>query len=113
MSEHQGTSSDSAGRGWRLIGEELRRQKWGIFVGILAGLAWTAAKVSVPKLVEAAIDNGIETGDRGAVTRFAWILAGAAMAAALFTGVRRYIAFREARLTEAVLRDRLFAHLCR
>ena len=35
------------------------------------------------------------------------------MIAATFTGLRRYIAFRESRWTELVLRDRLFAHLQR
>ncbi len=37
----------------------------------------------------------------------------AALVSASFTGLRRYTAFREARYAEAVLRDRLFAHLQR
>ncbi len=80
---------------------------------MVAGLAWTAAKVSVPKLVERAIDQGIEAGDQHAVTRYAWFIALAGLIGALFTGLRRYSAFREARLSEAALRDQLFAHLQR
>ena len=88
-------------------------QKWGLLAGVLAGVAWTLAKVSVPKLVEQAIDRGIEAGDGSAVTRYAWLIALAGAVAAGFTGLRRYSAFREARKAEAVLRDRLFAHLQR
>ncbi len=77
------------------------------------GLAWTAAKVSVPKLVQLAIDRGIEADRPAAVTRYAWWIAAAGLVAAIFTGLRRYLAFREARRAEVVLRDRLFAHLQR
>jgi ATP-binding cassette subfamily B protein len=76
-------------------------------------LAWTAAKVSVPALVALAIDEGIEPKDDAAITRYAWLIALAGVFVASFTGLRRYSAFREARRTEAALRDRLFAHLQR
>ena len=76
-------------------------------------MAWTLAKVSVPKLVELAIDKGIEPGNASEVSRYAWLIALAGLVAAAFTGLRRYSAFREARYAEAVLRDRLFAHLQR
>ena len=99
--------------GWALIGRQMLAQRWGLLAGAAAGLVWTAAKVSVPKLVELAIDQGIEPGDQDAVVRYAWAIAGVALVAAAFTGLRRYSAFREARQAEAVLRDRLFAHLQR
>ena len=99
--------------GWRLIGRQLWVQRWGILAGVAAGLVWTAAKVSVPRLVGRAIDQGMEAGDPAAVTRYAWSIAAAGLVVASFTGIRRYSAFREARLAEAVLRDRLFAHLQR
>jgi ATP-binding cassette subfamily B protein len=88
-------------------------QRWGLLAGVVAGVAWTAAKVSVPKLVELAIDDGMEAGDGDAIARYAWLIALAALITASFTGLRRYSAFREARKAEAVLRDRLFAHLQR
>ncbi len=99
--------------GWALIGRQLKTQKLGLAAGVLAGVMWTLAKVSVPKLIERAIDRGMEAGDGAAVTRYAWLIVGAGTVAALFTGIRRYSAFREARQAEAALRDRLFAHLQR
>ncbi|MEZ5183590.1 MAG: ABC transporter ATP-binding protein [Acidimicrobiales bacterium] len=88
-------------------------QRWGLLAGVLAGVAWTAAKVSVPRFVAKAIDQGMAAGDADALRRWAWWIAGAAVVTASFTGLRRYSAFREARKAEAVLRDRLFAHLQR
>jgi ATP-binding cassette subfamily B protein len=88
-------------------------QRWGIAGGVLAGLVWTAAKVSVPWLIRKAIDEGMVPGDQDQVIHYAWLIALAGVVVASFTGIRRYSAFREARLTEAVLRDRLFAHLQR
>ena len=106
-------SASPVGDGWRLIGRQMRAQRWGLALGVAAGLVWTAAKVSVPKLVELAIDEGVEPGDRGAIVRYALLIAVAGAVAAAFTGLRRYTAFREARRAEAALRDRLFAHLQR
>lgn len=99
--------------GWRLIGRQLRSQRWGLAAGVAAGLGWTAAKVSVPKLIEGAIDQGITAGDGDQVARYAWLIVVAGAITATFTGLRRYSAFREARRAEAALRDRLFAHLQR
>jgi ATP-binding cassette subfamily B protein len=99
--------------GWRLIRRQLWTQRVGILGGAVAGLAWTAAKVSVPALVAEAIDKGIEPGDEAQIMHYARLIAVAGFFTACFTGLRRYSAFREARKTEAVLRDRLFAHLQR
>jgi ATP-binding cassette subfamily B protein len=96
--------------GWRLIRRTLRKQWKGISIGVLAGLAWTAAKVSVPDLVQGAIDNAIKPGDTAALWHYTAAIALAALIAATFTGIRRYSAFRESRLAEARLRDRVFAH---
>jgi ATP-binding cassette subfamily B protein len=99
--------------GWRLIGATLRRQWVGLLIGVVVGLCWTAAKVSVPYLIKEAIDNGIETGDVDAIIRWSVIIGIAGLIAALFTGLRRYWAFRESRWAEADLRDRMFAHIQR
>ncbi len=107
------TSTSTARDGWRLIGRQLWGRRRGVALGVLVGLIWTAAKVSVPRLVGAAIDRGVEAGDRALVVRHAWLIAGVGLVAALFTGARRYLAFREARWVEADLRLRLFAHLQR
>jgi ATP-binding cassette subfamily B protein len=86
-------------------------QKGGIAIGVAVGLIWTSAKVVIPSLVQQAIDQGITPGDLDAIRRYAVLIAGAAVVAAVFTGLRRYWAFRESRRAEARLRDRLFAHL--
>jgi ATP-binding cassette, subfamily B, bacterial len=80
---------------------------------VLVGLGWTCGKVSVGLLVMRAIDDGIETGDTDAVRRWALTIGGAAIVVGLFTGLRRYLAFREARWIESDLREQIFAHLQR
>jgi len=80
---------------------------------VLVGLGWTVGKVSVGLLVQRAIDEGIEADDMAALRRWALVIAGAAVVVGVFTGLRRYLAFREARWIEADLRERLFAHFQR
>ena len=46
--------------GWALIRAQMRHQWKGLLAGVTVGLVWTAAKVSVPKLVQQGIDLGIE-----------------------------------------------------
>ena len=99
--------------GWRLIAAQMRKQWLGLAAGVAAGIIWTLAKVSVPKLVEQAIDKGIEPGDSSEITRYALLILFAGVVAGLFTGIRRYLAFREARYAEADLRDRMFSRLQR
>ncbi|MCU1353293.1 MAG: putative transporter permease/ATP-binding protein [Acidimicrobiales bacterium] len=91
----------------------MRTQWLGLTVGVTVGLIWTMAKVSVPKLVERAIDRGIDPGRNDVVTHYAMLIGVAGGVAATFTGIRRYMAFREARYAEADLRSRMFAHLQR
>ena len=76
--------------GWRLIGRQMWVQRAGIAGGALAGLAWTAAKVSVPTLVARAIDQGIAPGDTGQILHYAGLIAVAGAFTAAFTGLRRY-----------------------
>ena len=85
----------------------------GIALGVLVGLGWTAGKVSVGLLVQRAVDRGIEADDMAALRRWALAIAVAAVVVGAFTGLRRYLAFREARWIEADLRERLFAHFQR
>jgi ATP-binding cassette subfamily B protein len=96
-----------------LLRAQMRTQRRGLVIGIIAGLAWTACKVSVPLLVQAAIDQGITPKDQQKITEWALIIVGVGVISALLTGLRRYWAFREARWSEAALRHRMFAHLQR
>ncbi|HEX8802805.1 MAG TPA: ABC transporter ATP-binding protein, partial [Acidimicrobiales bacterium] len=91
----------------------MRTRRWGIALGVLTGLAWTGAKVSTGVIVRNAVDEGIEAGDTAALLHWSLALGVAAVVSAVFTGLRRYMAFREARWIELDLRDRLFAHLQR
>jgi ATP-binding cassette subfamily B protein len=112
----QTTTSDtgtSSRTGWRLILRSVRARRSGLILGVATGLAWTAAKVSTGLIVKTAVDRGIESDDMGALFRWSALLGIVAVFSATFTGLRRYVAFREARWIEADLRDRLFAHLQR
>src|SRR6266545_3051739 len=99
--------------GWKLMGAAVRRRWRGVTLGVLSGLVWTAAKVSTGWLVGRAVDKGIESDDTSALLHWSVILGGVAVVSATFTGLRRYLAFREARWIELDLRNRLFAHIQR
>ena len=107
------TSEAGRSTGWRLIAASCRARRGGIALGVLVGLAWTAGKVSVGSLIQRAIDEGIEPRDMGALRAWALAIALVAVLVGASTGVRRYLAFREARWIETDLRERLFAHIQR
>lgn len=96
---------------WRVLLVELRRQKTGLLIGVFIGLAWSVGKIAVPQLTRLAIDKGI-VGD-GSLLLWALLILSAAVIAGIFAGMRRYYAFRESRLSETVLRERLFEHILR
>ncbi|MEQ1786174.1 MAG: ABC transporter ATP-binding protein [Acidimicrobiales bacterium] len=99
--------------GWQLIRASCRQRRAGIGLGVLVGLGWTAGKVSVGVLVQRAVDRGIESDDMVALRTWALVIAVAAVVVGTFTGIRRYLAFREARWIETDLRARLFDHFQR
>ncbi|MCU1392402.1 MAG: putative transporter permease/ATP-binding protein [Ilumatobacteraceae bacterium] len=96
---------------WRLLTGLLAEQKRGLITGVTVGLAWAAAKVSIPSLIQRAIDRGIR-GDES-LWKWSLIIGGVGVLAGVFTGWRRWLAFRESRTTEARLRQRLFDHIVR
>lgn len=104
-------SSEELRANWRVLLTELRRQKKGLLIGVLIGLAWSVGKIAVPQLTRLAIDNGI-VGD-GSLALWTLLILSAAVIAGVFAGMRRYYAFRESRLSETVLRERLFEHIQR
>jgi ATP-binding cassette subfamily B protein len=95
--------------GWLLLARTLREQRRALGVGAAIGLAWTLGKVSVPQLTRLAIDRGIERN--GSLLGWSLLIGLAAVVAGVFAGWRRYIAFRESRLTETRLREQLFSHI--
>ena len=89
----------------------IRPQLRWVVIGVVLGIAWTAARVTVPLLVRGAVDRGIEGEDRGSLWAWTAAIAVVGTAQAVATGLRRYAAFRVARRAETDLRDRMFAHL--
>jgi len=105
MSETKGATRD----GWVLLIATLRLQQRALIMGACVGLAWTLGKVAVPQLTRLAIDRGIEKN--GSLLFWTLLILAAAFVAGFFAAWRRYIAFRESRLTETMLRERLFAQI--
>lgn len=94
---------------WSHLTDLLRRQRIGLGIAVAFGLVWTVGKISVPLLTRTAIDRSI-AGDEPALVWAGWI-AVAGLATGLLTGGRRYLAFRESRMIETVLRERIHAHI--
>lgn len=78
---------------------------------MFVALGWTAARVSVPWMVQLGIDRSIQGDDP--LWQWASLVALAGAVSGIFLGLRRYVAFRNAREVEARMRDRLFAHIQR
>jgi ATP-binding cassette subfamily B protein len=100
-------------RGWRLMRSAIAPQRSWVIGGVIAGLVWTGAKIAIPLLAAAAIDQGILPGDSTAIIVFSLLIVVAGVVQAVGTGARRYAAFRLSYRAETDLRQRLFAHLQR
>ena len=100
-------------RGWRLMREAVGAHRSLMVLGVLSGLVWAAARVSVPLLVGAAVNHGIIPKNlRISLEFMGWILLAGAVQA-VCTGLRRYAAFGLAWRVETDLRMKLVAHLQR
>jgi ATP-binding cassette subfamily B protein len=99
--------------GWRLIRGALGSQRRWVVSGVVAGVVWTTAKIAIPLLAAAAIDDGILPGDSGAILLYSLLIVLMGGVQAVGTGARRYAAFRISYRVETDLRERLFAHLQR
>jgi ATP-binding cassette subfamily B protein len=95
--------------GWKPLRETLIPQRNGLLAGVAVGLSWSVGKMAVPQLTRYAIDRGISKN--GSLLFWTSTILAAALVAGVFAGWRRFIAFRESRLTETVLRERLFAQI--
>jgi ATP-binding cassette subfamily B protein len=91
--------------------EAVRVHRKMMFVGIMAGLVWAAARVAVPALAGAAVNQGVATGDWSAARNWMLLILGVGLVQALCTGIRRYSAFGLAMRVERDIRMRLVAHL--
>jgi len=115
VSRRRATDPERALRrqGYRLIRTSLRSVRGWLAIAIASALTWTLAKLAVPLLAAAAIDQGIIPGDTGAIVMYAAIIAGVGVVQGVGMGVRRYGAWKVAFRVETDLRERLFAHLQR
>lgn len=94
---------------WHLLWVTLRAQRRNLIIGTAIGLAWSVGKVAAPVLVRYGIDRGI--GDDDLLWMWAGLIGLVGVIAGLFTALRRFYAFREARWTETRLREQLFGHI--
>jgi ATP-binding cassette subfamily B protein len=97
--------------GWRLMRDAVHPWRLWVAVGIVAGIVWTVARVAVPALTGAAIDDGVVANDFGVALSFTIAILAVGAVQAFCTGLRRYAAFRLAYRVEADIRMRLVAHL--
>ena len=97
--------------GYRLIRTSLRPLRGWLTVAVGSALTWTLAKLAVPLLAAAAIDQGIVPGDTANIILYSSLIAVLGVFQGVGMGVRRYSAWRIAFRVETDLRDRLFAHL--
>src|SRR5258705_5051672 len=118
MPKQERTAASVHGR--QLLFGQIRKQWRGVVLGMLLGLFWTSGRMVIPKLVSRGIDNGIGkavpgtdhfVGDSGSLRLGAITILIVGLLSAICAGARRWNAFREARLADAEVRDRLFAHL--
>ena len=97
--------------GRHLIADSLRIQRLWLVMAVVAALTWTLAKLAVPLLVAAAVDDGIVPGDTGQIVKYSLLILAVGIVQGIGTGLRRYTAFRMSYRVETDLRARLFAHL--
>ena len=95
--------------GWKLLRGLLRDQRRNLLIGGAIGISWAAFKVAIPQITKFAINNGIEKN--GPLLRWALIIAGLGVLTGILSGFRRYVAFRESRWAETLLREKLFSHV--
>ena len=93
----------------KVLTEALREQRSGIVRAILIGVVWGAAKITVPRLTQLAIDRGIVRD--GSLVGWSMLIVVAGLVAGLFTALRRYFSFTESRQLEQRLRNRIFEHV--
>ena len=99
--------------GYRLIRTSLRSVRGWLVVAVGSALTWTLAKLAVPLLAAAAIDQGIIPGDTDKIILYALIIAVVGVVQGIAIGGRRYSAWQVAFRVETNLRERLFAHFQR
>jgi ATP-binding cassette subfamily B protein len=107
------TGREGSRLGWALLWRTVRNQKGLLLPAVAAAALWTAARVSVPLLVQLAIDRGVEGDHLRLLAILAVVIAGVGCVQAASSATRRFFAMSIAYRVETDLRHRLFAHLQR
>jgi ATP-binding cassette subfamily B protein len=94
--------------GAKLILQQLRAQWVSLGAGLLAGLVWSAARISIPVLTGKTIDKAIDGGDRSLLLILSLTILGVAALQGLASGVRRYFAMSNSFRVESDLRADLY-----
>ena len=95
--------------GWKLLRGLLRDQRRNLLIGGIIGITWASFKVAIPQVTKFAINNGIEKD--GPLLGWAVTIACLGVVTGVLSGLRRYVAFRESRWAETLLREKLFSHV--
>ncbi len=95
--------------GWKLLRGLLRDQRRNLVIGGVIGITWASFKVAIPQVTKLAINNGIEKD--GPLLGWAVTIACLGVVTGVLSGLRRYVAFRESRWAETLLREKLFSHV--
>ncbi|MDA2955141.1 MAG: ABC transporter ATP-binding protein, partial [Actinomycetota bacterium] len=95
--------------GWKLLRGLLRDQRRNLVIGGVIGITWAAFKVAIPQITKFAINDGIEKN--GPLLKWAVTISCLGVLTGILSGFRRYVAFRESRWAETLLRERLFSHV--
>jgi len=94
---------------WEHLLSILRSRRRGLILAVATGLVWTVGKISIPLLTREAIDGAIDVG--GSALNWALIIVAAGLLTGSLTAARRYLAFRESRMVEMLLRERIHDHV--
>ena len=101
----------SAKAGWKLLWSAIKEERRFIIYGQIVALGWSIGRVAIPLLVQQGIDRGIEKD--GSLVVWTMLIVAAGVLSSVSLGLRRFVAFRNGRMIESRLRDRVFAHIQR
>jgi ATP-binding cassette subfamily B protein len=89
----------------------LKPYRWRLVIAFATLVLALAAQLSIPKLVQYVIDDGVSAGDRSVVLSGALIIVGAAAIQGMFTYVRTYLFQSTAEHVATDLRAGLYEHM--
>ena len=95
--------------GWKLLRQLLKDQRRNLVIGAIIGITWASFKVAIPQVTKFAINNGIEKD--GPLFYWSLLITCLGIVTGVLSGIRRYVAFRESRWAETLLREKLFSHV--